>query len=285
MTRAKILLVEDDSLLRGTLVAILEQEGFRVTEAGDVNQALQHVASDVFDVLVTDLHMPGAADGLTIISAMRHANPKAVTLLLSAFPEMDVAAKTILSQADQVLVKPLGIKILADVIRERLAREIPYVQPIESVATIIERSVEETLNEWYKRVEGDEQLMASPLSREQRTGHIPKILMDLVNRLRSNRPLGGREITSTAAHDHGRLRREQGYSAAMMVDESRMLQVSIFEMLDRNMDRIDFSLLLKSVMTIADEVDSQLSQAMESYRRQSEAETPCMPALSEAGNH
>ena len=267
MTQAKILLVEDDSLLRETLVAILEQEGFRVTEAGDVNQALQHVASDVFDVLVTDLHMPGAADGLTIISAMRHANPKAVTLLLSAFPEMDVAAKTILSQADQVLVKPLGIKILADVIRERLAREIPYVQPIESVATIIERSVEETLNEWYKRVEGDEQLMASPLSREQRTGHIPKILMDLVNRLRSNRPLGGREITSTAAHDHGRLRREQGYSAAMMVDESRMLQVSIFEMLDRNMDRIDFSLLLKSVMTIADEVDSQLSQAMESYRR------------------
>jgi hypothetical protein len=51
----------------------------------------------------------------------------------------------------------------------------------------------------------------------------------------------------------------------MLVEESRMLQVSIFETLQRNLAGIDFSILLEEVMTIADEVDSQLSQAMDSY--------------------
>jgi hypothetical protein len=50
-----------------------------------------------------------------------------------------------------------------------------------------------------------------------------------------------------------------------LVAESRMLQVSIFETLQKNLASIDFSVLLNGVMTIADEVDSQLSQAMDSY--------------------
>jgi hypothetical protein len=107
------------------------------------------------------------------------------------------------------------------------------------------------------------------MSHEQRVGHLPKVLIDLVNRLRSFRSLGSHELTSVAAQQHGRLRRQQGYSAAMMVEESRMLQVSIFETLQRNLASIDFSILLNAVMTIADEVDSQLSQALDSYMEES----------------
>jgi hypothetical protein len=51
----------------------------------------------------------------------------------------------------------------------------------------------------------------------------------------------------------------------MLVEESRMLQVSIFHTLQKNLANIDFSVLLTEVMTIADEIDSQLSQAMTSY--------------------
>lgn len=51
----------------------------------------------------------------------------------------------------------------------------------------------------------------------------------------------------------------------MMVEESRILQVTIFQTLQKNLGTIDFSVLLLGVMTIADEVDSQLSQAMKSY--------------------
>jgi hypothetical protein len=51
----------------------------------------------------------------------------------------------------------------------------------------------------------------------------------------------------------------------MMVKESRILQVFIFNTLHKNLASIDFNVLLNDVMTIADEVGSQLTQAMESY--------------------
>jgi CheY-like chemotaxis protein len=47
----------------------------------------KHITSETYDVLLSDLHMPGAGDGLTVVGAMRHANPRAITLLLTAFPD------------------------------------------------------------------------------------------------------------------------------------------------------------------------------------------------------
>jgi CheY-like chemotaxis protein len=48
--------------------------------------------AETFDVLLSDLQMPNAGDGLTVVSAMRHSNTKAVTLILSGYPEMRAAA-------------------------------------------------------------------------------------------------------------------------------------------------------------------------------------------------
>jgi hypothetical protein len=200
---------------------------------------------------------------------MRHANPNAVTMLFSAFPEMDAAAQAILLQADQILVKPMNIPALIEAIEQRLAIGPPPSRVIQSVATILENSIQSTVDAWYERVEKEKKLTTIEMSQEQRVGHLPKILIDLINRLRSFSSLGSRELVSVAAQRHGRLRCQQGYSAAMLVEESRMLQVSIFETLQKNLASIDFSILLNGVMTIADEVDSQLSQAMDSYIEES----------------
>jgi CheY-like chemotaxis protein len=269
MARATILLVDDDEALRQTLAAVLQEHGYDVTTAGSVPEALKLITAGSYDVLLSDLHMPGRGDGLTVVSAMRHANPKSVTILLSAFPEMDAAAQAILLQADQILVKPMNIPALIEAIEQRLAIGPPPSRVIQSVATILEASIQSTVDAWFERVENDKKLTIIAMGHEQRVGHLPKILIDLVNRLRSFKSLGSRELTSVAAQEHGRLRRQQGYSAAMMVEESRMLQVSIFETLQKNLASIDFSILLNAVMTIADEVDSQLSQAMDSYMEES----------------
>jgi CheY-like chemotaxis protein len=269
VARATILLVDDDEVLRQTLAAILQQHGYDVTTAGSVPEALKLITAGSYDVLLSDLHMPGRGDGLTVVSAMRHSNPQAITILLSAFPEMDAAAQAILLQTDQILVKPMNIPALIEAIEQRLAIGPPPSRVIQSVATILESSVQSTVDAWFERVENEKKLTTIAMSHEQRVGHLPKILIDLVNRLRSFKSLGSHELTSLAAQEHGRLRRQQGYSAAMLVEESRMLQVSIFETLQKNLACIDFSILLNSVMTIADEVDSQLSQAMDSYMEES----------------
>jgi hypothetical protein len=57
----------------------------------------------------------------------------------------------------------------------------------------------------------------------------------------------------------------QGYTVTMMVDEARFLEVSIFATLHRNRCRMDCRQVLADIVTIADEIDSQLKQSMLSY--------------------
>jgi CheY-like chemotaxis protein len=265
MVKTKLLLVDDDDLVRFSLERVLEKNGFDVTSAANVPEALKFIQANTYDVLLSDLHMPGAGDGLTVVSAMRHSNPEAVTMLLSAFPEMDAAAHAIMQQTDQILVKPIDAGALVDTIRLRLAAGPPIARVIETVATILERTVSDMVKEWYCRIQTDKKVMAVSMTREQRCCHLPQVFRDLVLRLRSSKPIGSKELVSDAAAAHGLNRRRQGYTAAMMVEESRMLQVSIFQTLQNNLGSIDFSVVLVGVMTIADEIDSQLSQAMASY--------------------
>ena len=135
----------------------------------------------------------------------------------------------------------------------------------DQVANVLEQQTQVTISNWLARVDAEMEIITVPLSPEERCAHLPEMFRDLVSRLRNPLPLGTRALMSDAAYDHGCLRREQGYSPAMMVEESRMLQVSIFETLQLHVKTVDTKHLMGDVMAIADEVDSQLAQAMTSY--------------------
>jgi hypothetical protein len=85
-------------------------------------------------------------------------------------------------------------------------------------------------------------------------------LHDVIARLRLD--TGTKAPISGAAAVHGDLRHKQGYTVAMVVEESRLLQVTIFSTLHVNVKHLEFSLLLPDIVTIADEVDAQLKQQM-----------------------
>jgi hypothetical protein len=136
---------------------------------------------------------------------------------------------------------------------------------VESVANILEAETHSTIDDWKRRVDLEPQIITVLLNDDKRCAHLPQLFRDVISRLRHPLPLGSRALVSPAAAEHGLLRRQQGYSPAMLVEESRMLQVSIFQTLQNNLHKVDFSLLLVGVMAIADEVDSQLAQAMASY--------------------
>jgi CheY-like chemotaxis protein len=266
MSATRILLVDDDEIVRMALTEVLELSGFAITSAANVPDALRLICGkEAYDVLLSDLHMPGAGDGLTVVSAMRHSNPGAVTLLLSAFPEMTAAAAAILQQTDEILVKPVNVTSLIDVIKRRLASGPQQNCVIETVASILERETTSTIQAWHSRIGTEPSLMSIPMSYDQRCSHLPTLFRDLIVRLRSNRSSGMNVLMPTGAAEHGAQRFRQGYRAAMLVEESRMLQVSIFETLQKNLASIDYSVLLLGVMTIADEVDLQLSVAMECF--------------------
>ncbi len=268
--RPRVLLVDDTDSVRVSLQLVLEHHEFEVVTATNVKDALHLIATQGFDVLLSDLHMPGAGDGLTVVSAMRHYNPRAVTVIFSGYPEMKEAAAAILMQADEILVKPLDPRTLVETIRERLKRGVKSVRPIEKVSDILERETQSTIQDWLLRVDLEPHIISVPLNYKERSDHLPQMFRDLVHRLRYPLPLGTRALASPAAARHGVARRKQAYTAAMMVEESRMLQVSIFQTLQNNLRTVDFSLLLVDVMAIADEVDSQLAQAMAAYLTESQ---------------
>lgn len=142
----------------------------------------------------------------------------------------------------------------------------------ENVADVLEAETKSTINDWMRRVNSEADIIGIPMTTTDRSAHLPAMFRDLVTRLRSPLPLGTRALTSDGAHDHGLCRREQGYTPAMMVEESRLLQVSIFQTLQLNLTRLDPKVLLVDVMAIADEVDSQLAQAMTSYIKETKVD-------------
>jgi DNA-binding NtrC family response regulator len=129
LVRSRILLVDDDESVLSGLKVILEAQEFEVTTASNVIEALIRITSGSFDVVVTDLHMPGAGDGLIVVGAMRQANPKAVTIILSANPDMRKATAAILRQADKILLKPVKAGFIVLAIRQRLAQQEPPPSP------------------------------------------------------------------------------------------------------------------------------------------------------------
>ncbi len=264
----KVLLVDDDDAVRDMMTVTLEHKGFAVVAAANVTEALKLITTESFDVLITDLHMPNPSDGFAVITAMRHIQPKALTLLVSGYPDVKSAMDAILLEADEIIVKPFETKTLADLVHDKLVRPKPSVStPKERVAGILQRSTGIIVEDWLARVKQNMQLTRIVLNDQERTGYLPKLIDDLIVRLRSPHITveEGDSIDSPAAVAHGKLRRSQGYTSAMLVQDSRILQVTLFGTLQKNLGALDFSLLLPDVMTIADEVDSQLTQAMEGY--------------------
>ncbi|MFZ0807287.1 MAG: response regulator [Candidatus Sulfotelmatobacter sp.] len=264
----KVLLVDDDEAVRAMMSATLKSKGFAVLAAASVTEALRHIATESFDVLITDLHMPNPGDGFTVVTAMRHSQPNALTLIVSGYPDVQSAMATILLEADEIMVKPFEIAKLADLVREKMLERKPAARlEKERVGTILRRCIARVVEDWLVRAKQSKELNCVQLSDDERTGHLPKLVEDLVVRLSkpSATSKDSDAVFSPAAIAHGKLRYQQGYTPAMLVHESRILQVTLFGTLQANLSFLDFSLLLPDVMTIADEVDAQLTQSMDSY--------------------
>jgi CheY-like chemotaxis protein len=277
----RILLVDDNDDFRAVFHEGLECHGFEVVPAATVNEALKLISTENFDVLLSDLQMPDAADGFTVVSAMRHTQPNAVTLLLTGYPALQEALTAILLQVDEVLVKPVGVAEITGIIQKKLSKLSTRVAMDKvRVATILERDTGPTISKWMSRVQCNEELAAISMSCQERTGHLPLLLGELVHRLRL--VPNAKALISSAARRHGILRRMQGYTIAMVLEESRILQLSIFNTLQNNLGSVDFSSVLLDVMTIADEMDSQLKQAVLGFMEPLAAKLTSLAARSSA---
>jgi len=262
----KVLLVDDDPAIRDVLEQSLIHHGFEVVAASGVKDALHKIVSQNFDVLLSDLHMPNAGDGFAVVSAMRHLQPDVRTIILSGFPDVTEAMEAICTDVDQVLSKPIPVSELLKVINGKDTNRRKGAQSKkETIATILEKDSELTIERWLFRLNQIPAFAAIPLTVPERVGKVSEILRNIITRLSKDRNLEAPAIHSPAAIAEGKLRRAQGYTVPLLMQQSRLFQASIFETVQRNRSTIDFSVVLSDLMLIADEVDSQLTQTIESF--------------------
>jgi CheY-like chemotaxis protein len=146
--------------------------------------SLRRIATASFDVLITDLHMPDPGDGFKVVTAMRHSQPDALTLLVSGYPDIQSAMAAILLEADEIIVKPFDVGRLAELVRERMLTRRPATRfEKERVGMILQRCVTGIVEGWLIRAKQSSELSRLPLGDNERTGHLPKLVGDIALRL------------------------------------------------------------------------------------------------------
>ena len=116
-----ILVVDDDSEHTQALAKVFERAGYRVNTAGDGQEALALLTKQPFDLVITDLRMPGKS-GLELLRSFRAACPDLAVVILTAFGEWTTYMEAMDSGAVDYLTKPARREDILAVARKALAR-------------------------------------------------------------------------------------------------------------------------------------------------------------------
>ncbi len=116
MSNERILVVEDRDSLRRMMCLALAGEGFQVCEEPDVEPGLARIRADAFDLVLTDLKLPGGT-GLEILAAAREHQPRTPVVVLTAFGTVAHAVEAMKLGAVDFLEKPLELDELFAIVR------------------------------------------------------------------------------------------------------------------------------------------------------------------------
>src|SRR5579884_3720306 len=124
---AKILIVDDQEMMRDSLAATLAREGHEITAAGDGAAAVQKLSAGRFDLLISDLKMPKMT-GIELLGEAKKLRPEMPVVLMTAFATVQTAVEAMKLGAYDYIQKPFDgdeIKLLVERTLEhtRLIRE------------------------------------------------------------------------------------------------------------------------------------------------------------------
>lgn len=121
---ARILVVDDEELIRDTLAEVLSQERFAVTTAADGESALRAAEQTVFDVVLCDVNLPGI-DGLEVLERLLRISPETSVVLITAYATVESAVEAFQRGAHDYLMKPIILdEVITKIRRILTAREL-----------------------------------------------------------------------------------------------------------------------------------------------------------------
>lgn len=150
-----ILIMDDEASLRKTLARILQQAGFEVTTAENAEQGLAFLETTNFDLIFTDLRMPGI-QGLDALKLIHKNYPLVPVVLFTAQPDVNSAVEALRYGATDYLLKPLKPEFIIERTKSILEQQRREKRKREIVLQI------ETLQSELKNIESGETTPAMP---------------------------------------------------------------------------------------------------------------------------
>ncbi len=114
-----ILIVDDDTEVRKLLSSVLEDEGYSVETVENGKEAFRASEKSHFDVALIDIKLPDM-DGTELLNRLKRRQPKMVKIVITGFPTLENAIKTVNEGADGYVLKPFDVQKLLEIIRKLL---------------------------------------------------------------------------------------------------------------------------------------------------------------------
>jgi CheY-like chemotaxis protein len=116
----RILIIEDDEEMRSLLKDLLEDEGYQTESADNGSEAFGKLAREYFDLIITDIRMPGLT-GLDILPGIRRLQPGIPIIVITAFGSEEVHRKALERGATAYMEKPVHIHQLGELIHQMIS--------------------------------------------------------------------------------------------------------------------------------------------------------------------
>ena len=136
MSGTKILLVDDDEMVRSIFQEMLENKGYDVVALGSASAALEESKKTRFNLLLTDIRMPDM-DGLQLVRKFRELNPQTGAILITGYPDVDTARAGIQQGVYDYIVKPVKQAELCAAVASALQKQ-ERIQMLERTARELE---------------------------------------------------------------------------------------------------------------------------------------------------
>ena len=121
--KARILVVDDEQSMREFLEIFFRREGYDVTTAADYESAQLAAESDDFDVVISDVQMPGR-DGLALLRSVKESSPETVVIMITAFATTESAIAAMKEGAYDYVTKPFKVDELRLVVEKALEKKL-----------------------------------------------------------------------------------------------------------------------------------------------------------------
>ena len=118
----RILLVDDDNSYRNFLYKIMVEEGFEVDAVDNPITAIEYLAKEDYDLIISDLRMK-EMDGLRLASSAKNIQPSIITIILTGEPDEETEIKSLSDQIDLYIIKEKSMNVILEYIRTVLAKE------------------------------------------------------------------------------------------------------------------------------------------------------------------